>query len=821
MTPIAIFVYFIASCSLVVCRRVRQSPLLAPSKNRPDLDSSSSLLEARQPSAPSKPTKWKHWLSNDMVEIDKVNAEKKLRASSNVLLEPGKEHVLMAFKVGNDKTFFTSKRILFRPKGWLFSGSTKYHSLPYHSIVAYAVQTAGLIDMDMELKLWTEMPDLPFLQLEFRKGTRSEKADIFAILKLMNKVVLEPTTMTNSSLLEVTSTGSRPNIADAYHFLSNNAEEINARETERVFKTDFPILQEDETVEMAFRVGRDTTLLTSKRIMRVDVQGITGKSVEYQTIPWDCVKAFAVESAGRFDSDAEMTIWTNMPYLKKFEQDLRKGRADIVAIQRVFANRVLGTSPKPRVLPLETSGQGVVSAQQSFGSAMDILHWLGGNLSTVNAQEAERRLRSTVPVLQAGEHVELAFGKKKGRGDMTYMTTKRILFVDVKKTIFGKDKVEYMSLPYESIGAFAVETAGTLDLDSEFKVWTTIQPPPPPGGDPPPPPPPGLSMLDVDLRRGTDIFGIQKLLYARVLGVGALQSSFLEQDSTSEPPNPTDILHWLGNNAAEIDPRQADHKFRNSVPILQSGETVAKAFKTYRDVTLLTSTRVLIVDVQGLTGKKVEYRSIAYMSIGGFGVQSAGTFDSDAEFRLYTTLPWMAIVKQDLRRGTSNLAEIQGFFCSRILDTSSSSAFLQVASAGPGAVGSALDWLGNNARKIDVREAQAKLQTNPPILQPGETLKLAYKVGKDTTMFTTHRILVVDVDDMDFFTRKVEYRSISYISAMSFSVETAGSAFDRDEEIEVYTDLPYLSYFKQDIAKGNNDIFDVQKLLAEKTLVDF
>jgi len=134
--------------------------------------------------------------------------------------------------------------------------------------------------------------------------------------------------------------------------------------------------------------------------------------------------------------------------------------------------------------------------------------------------------------------------------------------------------------------------------------------------------------------------------------------------------------------------------------------------------------------------------------------------------------------------------------------------------------GNVLDWLGGNARKIPAADAEARLSTNPPILQKGEKVSLAYKVGKDMVMFTTDRILVVDVADHEFYRKnpKVEYQSVPYSQVLGFSVNTAKNFLDRDEEIKAYTQLPALSSFKQDIRKGNNDIFDVQKLLSEKIL---
>lgn len=52
------------------------------------------------------------------------------------------------------------------------------------------------------------------------------------------------------------------------------------------------ILQEDETLESAYKCGRDLFLFSTKRIIEIDVKGITGKSVEYKSYPLRYNKAF-------------------------------------------------------------------------------------------------------------------------------------------------------------------------------------------------------------------------------------------------------------------------------------------------------------------------------------------------------------------------------------------------------------------------------------------------------------------------------------------------------------------------------------------------
>ena len=70
-----------------------------------------------------------------------------------------------------------------------------------------------------------------------------------------------------------------------------------------------PLLLQDETVAATFKVSRDMVVFTSKRIIAVNIQGITGKKVDYSSLPYARVQAFSVETAGAMDRDSELELW--------------------------------------------------------------------------------------------------------------------------------------------------------------------------------------------------------------------------------------------------------------------------------------------------------------------------------------------------------------------------------------------------------------------------------------------------------------------------------------------------------------------------------
>lgn len=91
--------------------------------------------------------------------------------------------------------------------------------------------------------------------------------------------------------------------------------------------------------------------------------------------------------------------------------------------------------------------------------------------------------------------------------------------------------------------------------------------------------------------------------------------------------------------------------------LLCEDERIEKAYKLIRDKWIFTNKRLIIQDTQGVTGKKREYMSIPYRSIERFSIETAGTFDMDAELKI-----WIrgldGYIEQNFGRG-SNIREVQ------------------------------------------------------------------------------------------------------------------------------------------------------------------
>ena len=88
--------------------------------------------------------------------------------------------------------------------------------------------------------------------------------------------------------------------------IMGNASEIDANEVQQELGD---VLNANEQVTAAYKLIRDMLVITNKRLMFIDKQGVTGKKVSYRSIPYKSVTQFSVETAGRFDTDSELKVW--------------------------------------------------------------------------------------------------------------------------------------------------------------------------------------------------------------------------------------------------------------------------------------------------------------------------------------------------------------------------------------------------------------------------------------------------------------------------------------------------------------------------------
>lgn len=74
-----------------------------------------------------------------------------------------------------------------------------------------------------------------------------------------------------------------------------------------------------EQIIGAYRGIRDSVTFTNKRVIAVNVQGITGKKKDFTSLPYSKIQAFSIETAGVLDLDAELEIYFSGLGKVKFE----------------------------------------------------------------------------------------------------------------------------------------------------------------------------------------------------------------------------------------------------------------------------------------------------------------------------------------------------------------------------------------------------------------------------------------------------------------------------------------------------------------------
>lgn len=115
------------------------------------------------------------------------------------------------------------------------------------------------------------------------------------------------------------------------------------------------------------------------------------------------------------------------------------------------------------------------------------------------------------------------------------------------------------------------------------------------------------------------------------------------------------LFSALMGNAGTVSPEELLKKYGN---LLIEGETIELGFKLVRDTFVFTNKRLILVDVQGLTGSKVEYKSITYKSISRFSIETAGTFDLDAELKIWVSSEQVPSIKKQFNKSV-NVYDVQ------------------------------------------------------------------------------------------------------------------------------------------------------------------
>lgn len=99
-----------------------------------------------------------------------------------------------------------------------------------------------------------------------------------------------------------------------------------------------PMFVNGEEIIATFKGIRDGVVFTNKRIIAINVQGLTGTKKDFSSLPYSKIQAFSVETAGVFDLDSELEIWFSGLGKVRFEF---VSRANVSEICKIISERVL------------------------------------------------------------------------------------------------------------------------------------------------------------------------------------------------------------------------------------------------------------------------------------------------------------------------------------------------------------------------------------------------------------------------------------------------------------------------------------------------
>jgi len=594
-------------------------------------------------------------LGGDARAIDPTVVQEQLRADPPVLLPD--EVVDMAFKCGRDTYALTSSRMLVIDVKGMTGKCVRYTSYLWSCIKAFAVQTPGaFLDRDCELKLWNGIAHVE--ENLFAMDLRDSGTDIMGVQRYLTDRILGQDEAPPSA--EANGEGTAEStLGTIMEWFTGDSRQIDADEADRMFHEDVRLLQGSETVEMAFKAARDTILFTTKRLVVIDVKGLTGSQIEYKSIPWGCVQAFALQSAAAlFDLDSELKLWTDIyhTYERVEEEaenpddepkvtfvptagpvsyiaiDFQKDKVDLSAVGRYLASRCARLGSQTSMPQVAYGGMppGEPGLLEGFVS------WLGDDYRMCDPLELDAKLRDDAAMLLPEEAVQMGF--VCGR-DAVVFTTHRAIQID---TQWLGSKVLYLSLPWTAIKTYKVQSAGTWDLDAEMKLgiyapWYNQDVGP------------GLT---IDFSRGRcDILAVNTFLSCQTVGAADGTSTIAREVLPPCPEGPIgELFSWLGDDFHQIPAAAATGKFKSAPAILLADEAVELAFKCGRDFYMATTKRWIKVDAQREDGGKVSFESVPFASVPCYAVTTAASnpFDQDAEIGLLTIVGgWGFDVKKE------------------------------------------------------------------------------------------------------------------------------------------------------------------------------
>ncbi len=116
-----------------------------------------------------------------------------------------------------------------------------------------------------------------------------------------------------------------------------NSKFLKLRQTDEVKGID-ELLIDGEHLISCYKTVRDHVAFTNKRVIAVNVQGVTGKKRDYTSLPYAKIQVYSIETSGVLDIDSELQLWFSTLGVIKFEFT---GRSDVVEIGKAISQYIL------------------------------------------------------------------------------------------------------------------------------------------------------------------------------------------------------------------------------------------------------------------------------------------------------------------------------------------------------------------------------------------------------------------------------------------------------------------------------------------------
>jgi len=123
------------------------------------------------------------------------------------------------------------------------------------------------------------------------------------------------------------------------------------------------------------------------------------------------------------------------------------------------------------------------------------------------------------------------------------------------------------------------------------------------------------------------------------------------------------LFSSLIGNAGVVDPEKLRHDYDR---LMIDSEEIQIGFKLVRDTFIFTDKRLILIDKQGITGSKIEIKTVTYKSISRFSIESAGHLDLDAELKIWISGESQPSITKKFNKKV-NIYEVQKVLATQVL----------------------------------------------------------------------------------------------------------------------------------------------------------